>query len=148
VAHATTGRHCGHICQGCDPADPKRHLGRGSSLEVENGHILFQVKATDSPQILKDGTALSFRVEVADLKWWQDEWMPVVLVVYDGQKDRAYWLHMQDYLNEKNVSLDDLAPDQDRVTVRIPIKNRLRPRSAETFRQLRNRVQETRKGNR
>src|SRR5437867_4163638 len=66
--------------------------------EVENGHILLQIKATDSLQILKVGPYISFRVEVADLKAWQDEWMPVILVVYDGQMDTAYWLYVQRYL--------------------------------------------------
>ncbi len=47
--------------------------------EVENGHVLFQVKATDSLVILKGGKTITFRIEVADLKWWQDEWAPVIL---------------------------------------------------------------------
>src|SRR5439155_12309707 len=105
--------------------------------EVENGHVLFQVKATDSLQVLRDGGSIAFRVEVADLKLWQEEWMPVILVVYDGQKDRAYWLYVQEYLEERNVSGEDLLADQDRVTVRIPLKNRLDRRAVERFRQFR-----------
>lgn len=62
--------------------------------EVENGHVLFQVKATDSLQVLRDGQSIAFRVDVADLKLWQDEWMPVILVVYDGRHDKAYWLYV------------------------------------------------------
>lgn len=115
--------------------------------EVENGHVLFQVKATDSLHLLADRKTISFRIEVADLKWWQDEWSPVILVIYDGQRDQAWWLYMQAYLEEKNVSLDDLSDDQDRVTVRIPMQNRLNRRSIETFRALRNARQEQLKGN-
>src|SRR2546430_828537 len=63
--------------------------------EVENGHVLLQIKATDKLQILKTGPFISLRVDVADLKAWQEEWMPVVLVVFDGKKDRAYWLYVQ-----------------------------------------------------
>ena len=72
--------------------------------------------------------------------------MPVVLVVYDGQKDKAYWLHMQQYLDEKNISVDDLSTEQDRVTVRIPVKNRLNRRAIEIFREIRNRVEKQWKG--
>src|SRR5262249_28670546 len=104
--------------------------------EVENGHVLFQVKATESLQVLKEGTTIACRVEVADLKSWQEEWMPVILVVYEGKTDRAYWLYVQKYVDEKNVSGEDLLADQDRVTVRIPMKNRLNQKAVETFRQF------------
>lgn len=106
--------------------------------EVENGHVLFQVKATDSLQVLKDGRTIPVRVEVADLKSWQEELMPVILVIYDAQRDRAYWLYMQQYLDEKNVSGEDLLTDQDRVTVRISFRNRLNPKAIERFRGYRN----------
>jgi len=67
---------------------------------VESGHVLFQVKATDSLQLIQDGRSIACRIEVADLKAWQDEWMPVILVLYDGQRDKGYWLYVQQYLNE------------------------------------------------
>jgi Domain of unknown function (DUF4365) len=62
--------------------------------EVESGHVLFQVKATDGLQTLRDEAVIACRVEVADLKAWQDEWMPVILIVYDGHGDRAFWLYV------------------------------------------------------
>lgn len=116
--------------------------------EVENGHVLFQVKATDSLQVLKDGKSIAFRIEVADLKLWQDEWMPVILIVYDGKKDRAYWLYMQQYIEERNVSGEDLLADQDRVTVRIPVSNGFNRKSVERFRQFRERHVDLMKGGR
>jgi hypothetical protein len=106
--------------------------------EVENGFVLFQVKATDDLQILKDGKSFAFRVEIADLKAWQAEFLPVILVIYDGQKDRAFWIFVQLYLNEKNVTMDDLTPDQDRVTLRIPLAQRLNRGAVEQFRRFRN----------
>jgi hypothetical protein len=114
--------------------------------EVENGHVLFQVKATDSLHVLQEGTTIACRVEVADLKAWQEEWMPVILVVYDGQKNKAYWLYVQQYVEEKNVSGEDLLADQDRVTVRIPSKHRLDRKAVERFRQFRNQHVEFMKG--
>jgi hypothetical protein len=114
--------------------------------EVENGHVLFQVKATDTLQVLKDGQTVPLRVEMADLKAWQEEWMPVILVVYDGQKERASWLYVQQYLNDKNVSGEDILEDQERVTVRVHIKNRLDKKAVERFRQFRNQHVDLMKG--
>jgi Domain of unknown function (DUF4365) len=76
-------------------------------------------------------------VDFADLKYWQEEWTPIILVLYDGQKDQAYWLYAQQYLDEKNVAGDDLLAEQDRVTVRIPIVNCLDQRAIEEFRRIR-----------
>jgi hypothetical protein len=105
--------------------------------EVESGHVLFQVKATDSLQVLQDEQTVVVRVEVADLKAWQDEWVPVILVVYDGKSDKAYWLYVQRYFDEKQVSSEDVLTEQDRVTLRIPRKNRLNRKAIEQFRQFR-----------
>jgi len=74
--------------------------------------------------------------------------MPVILAVYDGQQDRACWLYMQQYIEERNVSGEDLLADQDRVTVRIPLKNRLNRKSVERFRQFRERHVDLMKGGR
>jgi Domain of unknown function (DUF4365) len=115
--------------------------------EVESGHVLFQIRATDSLQVLKLGPLISVRVEVADLKAWQDEWMPVILVIYDGAEDKAYWLYMQQYLDERNVSGDDFLTDQDRVTVRIPLRNRVDRSAIERFRVSRDQQMENSKRN-
>jgi Domain of unknown function (DUF4365) len=114
--------------------------------EVESGHVLFQVKATDSLQLLQDERTIVVRVEVADLKAWQDEWVPVILVVYDGKGDRAYWLYVQRYLDDKQVSGEDLLTEQDRVSIRIPRKNRLNRTAIEQIRQLRDHHVELMKG--
>ena len=107
--------------------------------EVENGYVLFQVKVTDSLKVLRDGKTISLRIDSADLRWWREEYL-VILVVYDGAKDRAYWLHVQQYCDEQGLVLDRPASEQDRVTVRIPTKNRLNRRAIETFRKLRDRL--------
>jgi len=60
--------------------------------EVESGQVLFQVKATDSLRTLGHEVTIACRVQVADLKAWQDEWLPVILIVFVGYGDRSYWL--------------------------------------------------------
>jgi hypothetical protein len=114
--------------------------------EIENGHVFFQVKATDSLTVLQDGVTISCRVEVADLNWWQHELAPVILVLYDGRKDQAFWLYVQQYLDEKSVSAEDLAREQDWVTLRLSMKNRLDRNAVEAFRQFRLRALEQVKG--
>ena len=104
--------------------------------ETEPGQVLCQIKATLSPQILKTEPYISQRIEVTDLKAWQEEWLPVILAIYDGQNDNAYWLYVQQYLDEKNISGDDLLTDQDRVTVRVPLENRLDLSAIDRFRQF------------
>ena len=82
---------------------------------------------------------MSCRVEVAGLSLWQDEWAPVILVVYDGQKDQAFWLYVQRYLDEKKVSAEDLG-EQDSVTLRLPLMNRLDANAVGDFQGFRQRL--------
>jgi hypothetical protein len=131
------------------PLGTRQKAASGGNLSQPwSGHVLFQIKGTDSLQILKDDQTIACRVEVADLKAWQDEWMPVILVLYDGQGDKAYWLYIQQYLDQKNVTGEDVLAEQDRVTVRIPKTNRLVRKAIEKFRQFRNRHVDLMKGGR
>ena len=88
--------------------------------EVEGGHILIQVKATDHFAAHTDGTTFPFRVEVADLKAWALEREPVALVAYDATADRAFWLDVQEYV--RTVALDEDAGGAT-VTLRVPVAN-------------------------
>ncbi len=69
--------------------------------EVENGRIAFQLKATDSLKLLADSTAIPIRLEWRDLLFWLNERQPVILIVYDAQQDRAYWLYVQEYFRRQ-----------------------------------------------
>lgn len=115
--------------------------------EIEPGHVLFQVKATDSLKTSADGKSIPAVVQVADVKRWQDEWAPVILVMYDATTSRAWWVYVQQYLEDKNVSADDLNEEQQTVTVRLPAKNRLGRGAIKKFRKFLSRLQEQLKGN-
>ncbi len=108
--------------------------------EIENGHVFFQLKATDALDILADAKTIPCRIELADIQLWERESMPVILVLYDGQKDRAYWLYVQQYLEEKSITFEDFSEEQVQVTVRIPLRNRLGRKAIEQFRAFRNRL--------
>lgn len=86
--------------------------------EPEPGSVYFQVKATDQLPLLKDGATISWCVSRRDLKLWLQELYPVVLVVYDGAQDKAYWLSVQDYF--ANRPTRELFASGDWVNVHIP----------------------------
>jgi hypothetical protein len=110
--------------------------------ETENGHVEIQLKATDNPRFVNAEKEIAMRVDVADLNQWQWEPMPVVLVVYDARRDRAYWIDIQNYIETTRLTLDR----SDRVTLRVPVKNRVNKRSILHFRRLRDDVLEQVKG--
>jgi hypothetical protein len=66
-----------------------------ASGEVEPGLVLLQLKATDHLKVVSAGRLIAERLERRDLLAWLKEPMPVILVVYDAQADKAYWLHIQ-----------------------------------------------------
>lgn len=108
------------------------------SGEVESGRVLFQVKATDDLKLLADGSTISFRIERSDLKRWLREPDPLILVVYDGKHDRAFWLYVQAYFEVKRRM--DLFTSPGRVTVHIPMANRLNQRAINRFARYRDNV--------
>jgi hypothetical protein len=65
--------------------------------ESENGRVFFQLKATDRLKLRNDGRSIAVRIDWRDVQYWRDEPMPVILILYDAQADRAYWLHVQSY---------------------------------------------------
>lgn len=89
--------------------------------EVQNGRVLFQLKATDSLKRSADGTVIPLRLEWRDLLFWLNERWPVILVVYDAREDRAFWLYVQDYFQRQRWT--KRAGAATTVTVHIPIDN-------------------------
>jgi len=95
--------------------------------EPESGSVYFQVKATDQLQLLKDGTTISWPVSRRDLKLWLQESYPVVMVVYDGKMDKAYWLSIHEYFAERSTA--DLFTTGEWINVHVPRSNRVNRQS-------------------
>jgi hypothetical protein len=91
--------------------------------EVENGRVAFQLKATDTLKRSADGKAILLGLEWRDLLFWLNELIPVILVLYDAQEDRAFWLYVQDYFRRQGWA--KRAGRTTTVTVRIPRDNLL-----------------------
>ncbi len=106
--------------------------------ECEPGNVFVQLKATDHLKVAAGGQRIVFRIDRADLLAWLGQTMPVVLVVYDGKADRAYWLYVQAHF-EKQPGFDpDRAGEQ--VAVHLPRGNSLDEAAIRRFAEFRERV--------
>lgn len=99
--------------------------------EIENGWIEFQVKATDTLKFVDGGKSVACSVEMAHIHYWYWEMdHPFILVLYDAQKHRGYWLDIQSYADEKKIA------DTESLTVRIPVRNKLTVKAIDRFREM------------
>jgi hypothetical protein len=103
------------------------------SGESEPGLAFFQVKAADRLPVLRGGTTISWPASRRDLKLWLSEAYPVVLVVYDGQREKAYWLHVQEYFASRTTS--DLFTVGETINVHIPLRSRINLHAVEQIAQ-------------
>jgi hypothetical protein len=99
----------------------------------------MQVKATDHPDRLKEGEALAVRVERKHLLFWIGETFPVILVVHDVARDRAYWLHVQEEFRGGRIFA--AAQSGARVTLRVPAAQLLDGDAVGEFRRRKLRAQ-------
>ena len=104
--------------------------------EVEGGHVYFQVKATDNLPLLADGKTISWVVSRRDLLLWLPEDYPVILVIYDAQRDRGHSLDMQAYF--RGYSHADLFLAGQTINVHLPVTHRLDRRSVRKIIQNKN----------
>ena len=104
--------------------------------EFEPGGVYIQDKATDRLPWVAGGNTISWPVSRRDLKLWFQETYPVILVVYDGQKDRAYWIHIQAYISDRRTP--ELFAGGDTISFHIPIRNRINPRAIRAIARCKN----------
>ena len=100
---------------------------------IENGEVRFQLKATERLQVINKGTVISIPINTGDLHYWALEIHPFILVLFDATEDRAFWLHIQEYIAENPERVD---PEKETANVHIPISNKLTVRSIDFFRKL------------
>jgi hypothetical protein len=62
---------------------------------------------------------LGLSVDARDLHFWLRQLYPVVLILYDGKADVAYWLDVHAYFSQETHTIRSYH------TVRIPFRNRL-----------------------
>lgn len=114
--------------------------------EIEPGVVYLQVKATDRMPRISSGGAFSWVVSRRDLKLWLEEAYPVILAVYDGQKEKAYWLDIQRYFSDRRTA--DLFAGGASITVHVPSANRISPQAFTTIAQHKNDLHQQLRGKR
>lgn len=120
---------CGYVIE-------RMHYDYGIDLELktfnehgerERGNILVQVKATDGLLLRPGQTAFPFRIERTNLVDWLYEVEPVILVVFDAVKLRAFWICIQEYFGDpREMNLFTVGKS---VSMHIPLANRVNRRS-------------------
>ncbi len=100
--------------------------------EAENKNILFQLKSTDHLEFSDKKQGFVFDLSKRDLELWLSNLYVVLLILYDAQKDVAYFVDLQVYFNENRILLKNVRKF---VRVYIPPKSIF---NVESLKQIRN----------
>ncbi|WP_083469464.1 DUF4365 domain-containing protein [Methylobacterium variabile] len=76
------------------------------NAEIESEYINVQLKATDGIKILDNGQ-ISFSLDMNDINAWLENFFPVVLVVFDAQNERGYYIIIQEYFKMKPMTANE-----------------------------------------
>ncbi|MCI0638190.1 MAG: DUF4365 domain-containing protein [Gemmataceae bacterium] len=85
---------------------------------VEEGALYLQLKASESLSAIGDGFV--FDLDIRDYHRWKSEPMPVILILFDAGKRRAFWLYVQQYFAEDELR----RPGRGVKTVRVHVPAR------------------------
>ena len=85
---------------------------------VEPSVVCLQIKAAESLQ--RTGSDYVFDLDVRDYSLWILEEMPVILILFDASRRRAYWLAVQSYFREDAAR----RPKEGAKTVRVRVPTR------------------------
>jgi hypothetical protein len=98
---------------------------------IEPGAINLQLKATE--RLTPSGSEYVFDLDVRDYNLWVQELLPVVFILYEASRRRAYWVHIQNYFGLQSAR----HPRKGAKSVRIKIQARQRvtKRGVELIRQ-------------
>jgi hypothetical protein len=99
---------------------------------VEPGVLLLQLKASESLQAVDSHYV--FDLDVRDYNLWMLETPPVILILFDAARRRAYWLHVQRYFREDLTRRPKKGAKT--VRVRVPTRQPVNRRGIVTLRGL------------
>src|SRR5215471_15241534 len=66
---------------------------------AEPGLVWLQLKAAETLQAV--GTHYAFDLDIRDYNLWLVEEMPVILILFDASRRRAYWSDVQSYFHKE-----------------------------------------------
>ena len=85
---------------------------------AEPDFLFIQLKAAESLQAI--GSNYVFDLDIRDFNLWISNKMPVILILFDASRRRAYWLHVQGYFDV----VDTRQPKKGAKTVRVHVPHR------------------------
>jgi hypothetical protein len=100
---------------------------------AEPGSVYFQLKAANFLDAV--GSAYVFDVDIRDYNLWLHEEMPVVLVLFDASRRKAYWLDIQRYFREDTARRPKRGAKT--VRVRVPKRHLVNRHAIQKMRELR-----------
>jgi len=87
---------------------------------------------------MRVGRHIHLSVDERDIRAWIGQMHPVILVIFDAQNDRAYWIHIQAYF--RSVDPDTGPNIRMYRTIRIPVKNRMNRSAMMNFAEEKNMI--------
>jgi hypothetical protein len=99
---------------------------------LEPDSIYIQLKATETLQAV--GNVYVFDLDIRDYTLWMLVRMPVILILFDASRKRAYWLAVQRYFREDEARQPKNGART--VRVRVPQRQVVNRRAVATMRDL------------
>ncbi len=99
---------------------------------LEPGSIYLQLKATETMK--RVGSGYVFDVDIRDSNLWILERAPVILILFDASRRRAYWLHVQAFFREEVGRQPKKGAKS--VRVRVPARQVVHRRAVAKWREL------------
>jgi hypothetical protein len=76
--------------------------------EKQNPMFMIQLKSTDNIQLSPQKGGFIIDLSKRDLELWLESSYPVLLLLYDAQKEVAYFTDLQTYFNENRILLTNV----------------------------------------
>jgi hypothetical protein len=76
--------------------------------ETENFFMSFQLKSTDNIQFSNRKAGFVFDLTKQDLELWLYSMNPVLIILYDAQKEIAYFIDLQAYFKKNRMVLKNV----------------------------------------
>jgi imidazolonepropionase-like amidohydrolase len=76
--------------------------------ETQNRAFMIQLKSTDNIQLSTQKQGFIVDLSKQDLELWLESHYPVLLILYDAQKEVAYFTDLQTYFNENRILLQNV----------------------------------------
>jgi hypothetical protein len=99
---------------------------------LEPGATCLQLKAAET--LKRVGSGYVFDVDIRDYNLWTHERAPIILILFDASRRRAYWLHVQGFFRDDVRRRPKKGAKS--VRVRVPVRQVVHRQAVAKWRQL------------